>query len=132
MKKVMALVLGVLVSGMPLAAAGQEPEAPFDVVLLSMKSDWQAVRYHKASGESWYALAGQWKPIPEPDGMKPPAGAYKVTAGNYGENDWIALRLDTKSGRSWRLGALKWIEMKVVEEDKKPPAAAPATGSNAK
>lgn len=131
MGKVIALVVSLLVFCVPLLARGQEPEAPFDVVLLSMKSDWQAVRYHKTSGETWYALAGQWKPIPEPEGMKPPAGSYKVVAGIYGETDWIAVRLDMKSGRSWRLGALKWIEMK-VEEDKKPPAAAPATGSNAK
>jgi hypothetical protein len=89
-----------------------------------LKGDWQALRYQEDSGESWFAAAGNWQAIPEPDDMKPPAGDYKVAVIIYGENDWVALRLDRKTGRSWRLAALKWVEMKVAEPPK--PAAAPA------
>ncbi|MEX2173555.1 MAG: hypothetical protein WD872_04280 [Pirellulaceae bacterium] len=106
-------------------ASGQEPAdqpsqpATFDMVLLSLKNDWQAMRYQTQSGETWYAFQGDWKPVPEESG-KPPAGEYKVSLSVTGENDWIALRLERKSGRSWRLATLKWIEMKVREAEKPP------------
>ena len=98
-------------------SAGAEDPAPsvFDVVLLSLESDWQAMRYHLHTGESWYAYRGDWKPIPEADSTKPPAGEYKIVLSQTGENDWIAVRLERKSGRTWRLAALKWAEMKIVE-----------------
>jgi len=106
-------------------AAADEPKmgpaaepAAFEIVLLSLKSDWQAMRYHAQSGESWYAFQGNWKPVPEADNTKPPAGEYRILMSKTGENDWIAVRLERKSGRTWRLAALKWAEMKVLEPEK--------------
>lgn len=115
----LAVFFGAVVAG---TAAGDEaePEPSYDMVVFATKADWQAIRYHRESGEAWVATSGDWRVIPEADGTKPPVGAYKVIASLYGENDWIALRLERKSGRSWRLGALKWIEMKVVEAPPKP------------
>jgi hypothetical protein len=123
--------MGTLILRMALAAvaalgtvmasgvAAEEPAKPaYDVVLLSLTTDWQALRYHVETGEAWYALRGDWKPVSEADSKKPPAGDYKVCLSKTGENDWIAVRLERKSGRSWRLAALKWAEMKVVEADK--------------
>jgi hypothetical protein len=92
--------------------------AAFEVVLLSLKGDWQAMRFHSQSGEAWYAFQGNWKPVPEADNNKPPAGDYRVQMSPTGENDWIAIRLERKSGRTWRLAALKWVEMKVLEPEK--------------
>jgi hypothetical protein len=101
---------------------GQEPQTgPFEVVLLTVHSDWQAMRYHRQTGESWYAFKGDWKPVPEAGEVKPPAGDYQLFLSAQGESDWIALRLERKSGRSWRLAALKWIEMKVLGPDELPP-----------
>jgi len=93
-------------------------EAPFEVVLLSLKSDWQAMRFHSQTGEAWYAFQGNWKPVPEADNNKLPAGDYRVQMSQTGENDWIAIRLERKSGRTWRLAALKWVEMKVLDPEK--------------
>ncbi|MDX1946275.1 MAG: hypothetical protein SFU86_12820 [Pirellulaceae bacterium] len=101
--------------------AADEGTKGFDVVVLPLANDWQAIRYHTATGESWYAAQGNWRPIPEVD-AKPPAGSYKVLLAPQGENHWFALRLEQKSGRSWRLGALKWIEMQVLPEEKPAPA----------
>jgi hypothetical protein len=104
------------------------------VVLLALKDDWQAMRYHKTSGQSWYALKGDWKPVAEPDEIKPPEGDYKLFLAASGESDFIALRLERKSGRSWRLAALKWIEMKVLGEEpelpqpQQPPLPLPLPG----
>jgi hypothetical protein len=92
-------------------------KAPFEVVLLSLKSDWQAMRFHMETGEAWYAFQGNWKPVPEADNNKPPDGEYRVQMSKTSENDWIAIRLEKKSGRTWRLAALKWVEMKVLEPD---------------
>jgi hypothetical protein len=107
------------------AAIADEPKtepaaelAPYEIVLLSLKTDWQAMRYHAQTGEAWYAFQGNWKPVPEADDTKPPAGDYRVQMSQTGENDWIAIRLDRKSGRTWRLAALKWAEMKVLEPEK--------------
>jgi|GEM_PF-5348346 hypothetical protein len=91
--------------------------AVYEVVLLSLKSDWQAMRYHAQSGEAWYAFQGNWKPVPEADSTKPPAGDYRLYLSQTGENDWIAIRVERKSGRTWRLAALKWVEMKVLEAE---------------
>ena len=91
-----------------------EPAA-FEVVLLSLKGDWQAMRFHSQSGEAWYAFQGNWKPVPEADNTKPPAGDYRIQMSPTGDSDWIAIRLERKSGRTWRLAALKWAEMKVLE-----------------
>ena len=101
----------------PSAPAATEP-APYEVVLLSLKTDWQAMRFHAQTGESWYAFQGNWKPVPETDENKLPAGEYRVHMSQTGENDWIAIRLEKKSGRTWRLAALKWVEMKVLEPEK--------------
>ena len=127
---VVGLWLAVLACGAD-AAQGQEPKpGPFDVVLLTLASDWQAMRYHKQTGESWYAFKGDWKPVPEAGEVKPPPGEYRVFLSATGEHDWIALRLEQKSGRSWRLAALKWMEMKVLGPDELPPQqpAPPAVG----
>jgi hypothetical protein len=101
----------------PKAEPAAEPAA-FEVVLLSLKGDWQAMRYHAQSGEAWYAYQGNWKPVPEADNTKPPAGDYRIQMSPTGDNDWIAIRLERKSGRTWRLAALKWAEMKVLEPEK--------------
>lgn len=102
---------------------GEEPENRiYQVSILTVKNDWQAIRYHGETGQAWYALHGDWKPVPEM-GEKPPSGSYKVLMTAMGENDWFALRLEQKSGRSWRLGALKWIEMKVLSDEKPMPMA---------
>ena len=93
-------------------------QAAFEVVLLTLRGDWQAMRFHSQSGEAWYAFQGNWKPVPEADNNKPPAGDYRVQMSPTGENDWIAIRLERKSGRTWRLAALKWVEMKVLELEK--------------
>jgi hypothetical protein len=102
-------------------AEANSPATHFEVVLLSLKTDWQAMRYHTSTGESWYAFQGNWKPVPEASDEKPPAGAYKVLMSATGERDWIALRLEQKSGRSWRLAALKWIEMQPLDPGDLPP-----------
>ena len=99
------------------AAASTEP-ATYEVVLLSLKTDWQAMRINGQTGESWYAFQGNWKPVPEVDNSKPSAGDYRVQMSQTGDNDWIAIRLERKSGRTWRLAALKWVEMKVLEPEK--------------
>ncbi len=99
------------------AAASAEPVA-FEVVLLSLKTDWQAMRFHAQTGEAWYAFKGDWKPVPEADNTKPPAGDYRVQMSQTGDSDWIAIRLERKSGRTWRLAALKWVEMKVLNPEK--------------
>jgi hypothetical protein len=102
----------------PASAAESLPaKSSFDVVVLALKDDWQAMRYHRASGESWYALKGDWKLVPEADEIKPPEGDYKLFLAATGDNDFVALRLEKKSGRSWRLAALKWIEMKVLGDE---------------
>lgn len=130
----MRQIRGWLAVGMVLATAAgvfaQEPDpglnpgpdqGQFAVVLLSLKHDWQAMRYHKQTGQSWYTLKGDWKPVPEAGELTPPSGDYKVLMSATGENDWIALRVEQKSGRSWRLAALKWIEMRVLGPDELPP-----------
>lgn len=127
-----ALILaGTAFDGGAFRVAAEEPPATntpapaaeihFEVVLLALKSDWQAMRYHTSTGESWYAFQGNWKPVPESGDEKPPAGAYKVLMSASGERDWIALRLEQKSGRSWRLAALKWIEMQPLDPGDPPP-----------
>jgi hypothetical protein len=109
-------------------------ESPFEVVVLALKNDWQAMRYHKTSGESWYTLKGDWKAVPEAGDDKPPDGDYKLFLAATGDNDFVALRLERKSGRSWRLAALKWIEMKVLggepelPQPQQPPLPLPAPG----
>lgn len=130
----MRQIRGWVATGLVLAAAmglradeptqEQQPgpnQGPFAVVLLSLKHDWQAMRYHKQTGQSWYTLKGDWKPVPEAGEITPPSGEYKVLMSATGENDWIALRVEQKSGRSWRLAALKWIEMRVLGPDELPP-----------
>jgi len=116
----LGLVLAAGVCGTPGVRADEPQAGPFDVVLLTLSSDWQAMRYHRQTGESWYALKGDWKPVPEAGEVKPPAGDYKLLLSATGGNDWIALRIEQKSGRSWRLAALKWIEMKVLGPDELP------------
>lgn len=120
-------VLAALLLASALAVRAEEPQppAPFDVVLLTLKSDWQAMRYHTQTGESWYALKGDWKPVPEAGEIKPPAGKYKLFMSATGDHDWIALRVERTSGRSWRLAALTWIEMKVLGPDELPPQQQP-------
>ncbi len=114
--------LTTLFLGGAITARGEEPQAgPFDVVLLTLKHDWQAMRYHTQTGESWYAFKGDWKPVLEAGEVKPPAGDYKLFMTATGDHDWIALRVERKSGRSWRLAALKWIEMKLLDPDELPP-----------
>jgi len=112
-----AAAVGGAIADEPKSEPAAEPAA-FEVVLLSLKGDWQAMRYHAQTGEAWYAFQGNWKPVPEADNTKPPAGDYRVQMSQTGENDWIAIRLDRKSGRTWRLAALKWAEMKVLEPEK--------------
>ena len=102
---------------LPVASGQSQSSSPFDVVVLALKNDWQAMRYHKQSGESWYALKGDWKLVPEADETKPPEGDYKLFLAASGDNDFVALRLEKRSGRSWRLAALKWIEMKVLGDE---------------
>jgi len=113
--------VGLLLIAGQTARAEEPPAGPFDMVLLTLHTDWQAMRYHKQTGESWYAYKGDWKPVPEAGEVKPPSGEYKLFLSATGENDWIALRIEQKSGRSWRLAALKWIEMKVLGPDELPP-----------
>jgi hypothetical protein len=106
----------------PISTRAEEPQpGPFEVVLVTLKNDWQGMRYHRQTGESWYALKGDWKPVPEAGEVKPPEGQYKLFLTATGDHDWIALRVERKSGRSWRLAALKWIEMKVLDPDELPP-----------
>ena len=125
---VVALITGISV-GLAAVAAGEEPaDEVFQVALLTVKNDWQAIRYHRHSGQSWYAVGGDWKPVPESGESKAPAGLYKVLMTATGENDWFAMRLEQKSGRSWRLAALKWVEMKVLEDEK---PAGPMVGAEA-
>jgi hypothetical protein len=115
--------LALVLLAASVVAAGEPGQGSFEVVLLSLKSDWQAMRYHAQTGQAWYAFQGDWKPVPESAESGPPEGEYQVLLTATGEHDWVALRLERKSGRSWRLAALKWIEMKVLPEHV--PAAAP-------
>jgi hypothetical protein len=104
------------------AAAEETDDGVFDIAVLTVKNDWQAIRYHRQTGQSWYAVHGDWRPVAEGGESKLPDGKYHVRLTLMGENDWVALRLERKSGRSWRLSALKWVEMKVLDEEKLAPA----------
>ena len=125
------LAAGLLLIGAAGAAAAEPEQGAFDVILLALKHDWQAMRYHKQTGESWYAFKGDWKVVPEGTEVKPPSGDYKVQMCATGEHDWIALRVERKSGRSWRLAALRWIEMQVVEGEEPQPLPQPLAENEA-
>ena len=125
----LGLAAGIWIALSAGGVAEEGAKGSFDVALLSLAGDWQAIRYHTETGESWYATQGNWKPVPEAD-SKPPLGSYKVLLTAQGENHWFAMRLEQKSGRSWRMGALKWIEMQVLPEDKPVPPPIAGTPAN--
>lgn len=114
MSRLVIVVVCVLV----VAGCGEQPprEDAFRVVMVQKvdRSDWQAIRYNRFTGESWYATSGAWGKINDDDNVSESRYRVKMVSMN---GNWGAIRVDVDSGKSWRVRNGAWVEMPVVPRD---------------
>lgn len=107
----------VVVSIFLLIGCGEQSQPPkedaFRVVMIQKvdKSDWQAIRYNRYTGEAWYATSGAWERINDDETVGESLYTVKMAAMR---GNWGAIRMDVHSGKSWRIRNGAWVEMPVV------------------
>ena len=108
-KKMLTATLACVWGLCALHGHASSPDDVYDLVMLASSSKtWEAIKYHRQTGEAWTAWNGAWiKIIEEED---PPEGSYtiKMTALS---NNWAALRFDVRTGRTWQCLRGTWTEI---------------------
>ena len=108
----------LLFSTIVLSGCSNEPDLDSFRIVIIEKPDgtnWNAVRYNRYTGESWFAISGAWKKIVDEEAIMESSYDVKLVPVN---NGWAAIRIDINSGASWRANIGKWVKMLAINSEK--------------
>lgn len=99
-------------------ATSEIESGTYAVVTVQMGThSYDAIRWNRASGESYLLRNQAWQPIPETDeDTELPEGIYEVQFIPL-QNDWGAIRINTETGESWTMAQGEWIPIASDPED---------------
>ena len=108
------LVCSFALAGTAPTTCAQLPKDRYELRLIRVGKEFEAIRFKVKGGESWLISGGKYVAIPETGRV--PAGDYEVHLVSTDE-DWMAFRINRDSGETWVLRKRQWV--KVEEPDGK-------------